>query len=172
MSKHIINELKCMYIYSKNNKIVIFIILIQRSFQQPVNVSNMPGSGIPPPNMNGPSGIPGGPPMNMPPPNMAPPGSMPPTNIPPPQGMNNMSGPGGGNQGMGNVGNMASAASLLGPGGLDFSGEIWVETKASEGKSYYYNARTRETTWTKPEGNVKILLQEQVNIYEISKVII
>lgn len=137
--------------------------LMQPSFQQQGNMPNMPGGGMPPPNMNGPSGIPGGPPMNMPPPNMAPPGSMPPTNIPPPQGMNNMSGPpGSGNQGPGNAGNMASAASLLGPGGLDFSGEIWVETKASEGKSYYYNARTRETTWTKPEGNVKILLQEQV----------
>lgn len=49
------------------------------------------------------------------------------------------------------------------PGGLDLSGEIWVETKAGEGKSYFYNARTRETTWTKPEGeNIKILTQQQV----------
>ena len=39
-----------------------------------------------------------------------------------------------------------------------------METKASEGKSYFYNARTRETTWTKPEGPaVKIITQEQVN---------
>lgn len=107
-----------------------------------------------PPNMNGPGGMPGpgpgpgGPGMNMPPPNMPPPGSLPPTNIPPPGPMGvpgSGSGPG------------------PGPGGnMDFSGEIWVETKASEGKSYFYNARTRETTWTKPEGNVKILLQEQV----------
>ena len=43
------------------------------------------------------------------------------------------------------------------------SGEIWVETKSPEGKPYYYHARTRETTWTKPEGpTVKILTQEQV----------
>lgn len=43
------------------------------------------------------------------------------------------------------------------------SGEVWVETKAGDGKVYYYNARTRETTWTKPDGpDVKILTQEQV----------
>lgn len=48
-------------------------------------------------------------------------------------------------------------------GGMDLSGEIWVETKTGEGKSYYYNARTRETTWTKPEGDgVKILTQQEV----------
>lgn len=48
-------------------------------------------------------------------------------------------------------------------GGMDLSGEIWVETKTGEGKSYYYNARTRETTWTKPEGEgVKILTQQEV----------
>lgn len=47
--------------------------------------------------------------------------------------------------------------------GLDPNTEIWVETKTSEGKSYFYNARTRETTWTKPEGpNVKVISQDQV----------
>ncbi|XP_044756362.1 transcription elongation regulator 1-like isoform X2 [Coccinella septempunctata] len=41
--------------------------------------------------------------------------------------------------------------------------EIWVETKTAEGKSYFYNARTRETTWNKPEGaNIKIISQDQV----------
>lgn len=41
--------------------------------------------------------------------------------------------------------------------------EVWVETKTAEGKSYYYNARSRETTWTKPEGlNVKVISQDQV----------
>lgn len=38
-----------------------------------------------------------------------------------------------------------------------------METKTSEGKSYYYNARSRETTWTKPDGpNVKVISQDQV----------
>lgn len=46
----------------------------------------------------------------------------------------------------------------------DANAEIWVETKTAEGKSYYYNAKTRDTTWTKPEGeNIKVILQEQVN---------
>ena len=43
------------------------------------------------------------------------------------------------------------------------SGEIWVETAAEGGKMYYYNAATRATQWTKPEGpDVKILTQEEV----------
>ena len=48
--------------------------------------------------------------------------------------------------------------------GIDLSGEIWVETKTDEGKSYFYNARTRETTWTRPEETkgVKILSQGEV----------
>jgi len=41
---------------------------------------------------------------------------------------------------------------------------VWVETKAADGKSYYYNIRTRDTTWTKPEGpNVKVMVQDQVS---------
>jgi len=41
-----------------------------------------------------------------------------------------------------------------------------VETKAADGKSYYYNIRTRDTTWTKPEGpNVKVMVQDQVSEY-------
>lgn len=39
--------------------------------------------------------------------------------------------------------------------------EIWVENLASEGKFYYYNMRTRETRWDRPEG-VTILRQGEV----------
>ncbi|XP_047361394.1 transcription elongation regulator 1 isoform X2 [Vespa velutina] len=47
--------------------------------------------------------------------------------------------------------------------GLDLNGEVWVETKTPDGKSYYYNIRSRETTWTKPEGsNVKVMVQDQL----------
>ncbi|KAH8380690.1 hypothetical protein KR009_002199 [Drosophila setifemur] len=41
--------------------------------------------------------------------------------------------------------------------------DIWVETKAEDGRSYYYHAVTRETTWTRPDGhNVKIMTQVEV----------
>ncbi|VEL21024.1 unnamed protein product, partial [Protopolystoma xenopodis] len=39
--------------------------------------------------------------------------------------------------------------------------DIWVENVAGDGKSYYYNMRTRETRWEKPEG-VTILRQGEV----------
>ncbi|XP_034485133.1 transcription elongation regulator 1 isoform X2 [Drosophila innubila] len=46
--------------------------------------------------------------------------------------------------------------------------EIWVETKAEDGRSYYYQAVTRETTWTRPDGpNIKIMTQ--VEVEELAK---
>ena len=41
--------------------------------------------------------------------------------------------------------------------------EVWVENKSGDGRVYYYNARTRESSWTKPVGpNVKIITQDDV----------
>lgn len=48
--------------------------------------------------------------------------------------------------------------------------DLWVETKTDEGKSYYYNAITRETTWTRPEGQfVKIMTQNEVEAMQAAK---
>jgi hypothetical protein len=41
--------------------------------------------------------------------------------------------------------------------------EVWVENKTSDNRVYYYNARTRESSWTKPHvQNVRIVKQEEV----------
>lgn len=42
--------------------------------------------------------------------------------------------------------------------------EVWVENKTADNRVYYYNARTRESAWTKPTAgpNVKIITQEEV----------
>ncbi|CAH8576364.1 unnamed protein product [Schistosoma haematobium] len=39
--------------------------------------------------------------------------------------------------------------------------DIWVENLTAEGKSYYYNMRTRETRWDRPEG-VTVVRQGEV----------
>ncbi|CAF3434386.1 unnamed protein product [Rotaria socialis] len=44
---------------------------------------------------------------------------------------------------------------------LDLS-TLWVEYKNPDGRIYYYNAKTRQTTWTKPEGQ-RVMSQSELD---------
>ncbi|XP_078121760.1 transcription elongation regulator 1 isoform X1 [Sander vitreus] len=100
---------------------------------------------------------------NMPP--IPPPGSMPPPIGPPhlqrppflPPPMGNLPPPPGMLFPPGMPPVPTSGAPALNP-----AEEIWVENKTPEGKAYYYNARTRESSWSKPDG-VKIIQQSELN---------
>ncbi|KAG7263888.1 hypothetical protein CRUP_034227 [Coryphaenoides rupestris] len=108
-------------------------------FGRPPFDPNMPP--IPPP---------GGMPPPIGPPHLQRPPFLPPPigNMPPPPGM--LFPPG-----------MPPVSTAVTPG-MAPAEEIWVENKTSEGKAYYYNARTRESSWSKPDG-VKIIQQSELN---------
>jgi transcription elongation regulator 1 len=39
---------------------------------------------------------------------------------------------------------------------------LWVECKNADGRTYFYNAKTRQSTWTKPEGQ-RVMSQEELD---------
>ncbi|VDN13596.1 unnamed protein product [Dibothriocephalus latus] len=60
-----------------------------------------------------------------------------------------------------NTGGQLSLHPSLGQQGNVKQEDIWVENSTADGKNYYYNMRTRETRWDRPEG-VTVVRQGEV----------
>ena len=46
---------------------------------------------------------------------------------------------------------------------IDPDKEVWVETTSGEGKVYFYNAKTRQSVWKRPNGeNIQVIMQSEV----------
>ncbi|XP_065928816.1 pre-mRNA-processing factor 40 homolog B isoform X2 [Magallana gigas] len=104
----------------------------------PMGAPDMPA----PPMMGGPPGFqpPSG---NIPPPHYPPPGGMPPMGMPPA-----FPTPGGSNPQVQSVSQSNSASnSPLG----DKQDKVWTEHKAPDGRTYYYNHISKQSSWEKPD---------------------
>lgn len=44
--------------------------------------------------------------------------------------------------------------------GISVEKELWIETKTSEGKSYFYQSETRQTVWERPESSNAVVMQQ------------